>query len=96
MAVKKKIVALLDVNEDGRVDVKDMTHLIIRHEWMLVAGLFIFVGALGNVADFWNINSDAYWAAAGLAAILEYIDDTRKIQLQQHLASLRRDSPDKK
>jgi|TARA_R100001244_G_scaffold119658_1_gene89266 hypothetical protein len=80
MAVKKKIVALLDVNEDGQVDVKDMTHIIIRHEWMLVAGLFIFVGAIGNVIGYWTINSDAYWAAAGLAAMLEYIDDTRRIR----------------
>ena len=72
MAVKKKIVGLLDMNEDGQVDVQDMTHLIIRHEWMLVA--------IGNVIGYWTINSDAYWAAAGLAAMLEYIDDTRRIR----------------
>jgi hypothetical protein len=80
VAVRKKIVALLDVNEDGQVDVKDMTHIIIRHEWMLVAGLFIFIGAIGNVIGYWTIDSDAYWAAAGLAAMLEYIDDTRRIR----------------
>lgn len=80
MAVKKKIVALLDLNEDGQVDVKDMTYLIIRHEWMLIAGLFIFIGAIGNVVGYWTIDSDAYWAAAGLAAMLEYIDDTRRMR----------------
>lgn len=80
MAVKKKIVALLDLNEDGQVDVKDMTYLIIRHEWMLIAGLFIFIGAIGNVIGYWTIDSDAYWAAAGLAAMLEYIDDTRRMR----------------
>lgn len=78
--MKKKIVGLLDINEDGQVDVQDMTHLVIRHEWMLVAGLFIFVGAVGNVIGYWSIDSDAYWAAAGLAAMLEYIDDTRRIR----------------
>jgi hypothetical protein len=80
VAVKKKIVALLDLNEDGQVDVKDMTYLIIRHEWMLIAGLFIFIGAIGNVIGYWTIDSDAYWAAAGLAAMLEYIDDTRRMR----------------
>lgn len=80
MAVKKKIVALFDLNEDGQVDVKDMTYLIIRHEWMLIAGLFIFIGAIGNVIGYWTIDSDAYWAAAGLAAMLEYIDDTRRMR----------------
>jgi len=78
--MKKKIVALLDLNEDGQVNVRDMTYLIIRHEWMLIAGLFIFFGAVGNVFNYWSINSDAYWAAAGLAAILEYIDDTRRMR----------------
>jgi len=77
--MKEKIVALLDVNNDGELNVWDMTHLIIRHEWMFLAGLFIFVGSVGNVMGYWHIDSDAYWAAAGLAAMLEYIDDTRRI-----------------
>jgi len=80
MAVKGKIVAMFDMNEDGEVNLRDMTHIIVRHEWMFLAGLFIFIGALGNVFGYSNINSDAYWAAAGLAAMLEYVDDTRRIR----------------
>ena len=75
-----KVVGLLDLNDDGEVDVWDMTHLIVRHEWLFVAGFFIFIGSIGNVLGWWDIDSDAYWAAAGLAAMLEYIDDTRRVR----------------
>lgn len=78
--MRQKIVALLDVNDDGEVNALDMAHIIIRHEWMFVAGLFIFIGAVGNVIDWWTVDSDAFWAAAGLAAMLEYVDDTRRIR----------------
>jgi len=45
---------------------------------MLIAGLVIMVGSLGNVLDYWSIDSDFYWFCAGVAAVLEYIDDIRK------------------
>jgi len=76
--MKQKIEAWLDINDDGEVTVEDLSSLVVRHEWMLVAGAFIFIGAIGNVMGWWNIDSDAFWAAAGLAAILEYIEDIRR------------------
>ena len=75
MAVKGRITALLDANEDGEVDIRDL-HILIRHEWMFIAGAFILFGSIGNVMGWWSINSDAFWAAAGAAAMLEYIHDT--------------------
>ncbi len=73
--MKGRITALLDANEDGEVDIRDL-HILIRHEWMFIAGAFILVGSIGNVMEWWSINSDAFWAAAGAAAMLEYIHDT--------------------
>ena len=78
--MKDRIVALLDTDSDGKLNVKDMTHLVVRHEWMFIAGFFIFIGSIGNVLSYWHIDSDAYWAAAGLAAMLEYIDDTKRVR----------------
>jgi len=74
----KRIVALLDTDDDGELTIADLQTLVVRHEWMLVAGAFIFIGAIGNVMTWWNVDSDAFWAAAGLAAMLEYIDDYRR------------------
>ncbi len=76
--MKQKIEAWLDINDDGEVTVEDLSSLVVRHEWMFVAGLFICVGSIGNVIGWWDIDSDAFWAAAGLAAILEYIEDVRR------------------
>ena len=76
----KKIIGLLDVNNDGEVNVLDMSHIVLRHEWLLVAALFIATGAVGKVIGWWYIDSDLFWAAAGVAAIFEYIDDTRRIR----------------
>ena len=76
----KKIIGLLDVNNDGEVNVLDMSHIVLRHEWLLVAALFITIGAVGKVIGWWYIDSDLFWAAAGVAAIFEYIDDTRRIR----------------
>ena len=73
--MKGRITALLDANEDGEVDIRDL-HILIRHEWMFIACAFILVGSIGNVMEWWSINSDAFWAAAGAAAMLEYIHDT--------------------
>ena len=75
MALKKQITALFDANEDGEVDIRDL-HILIKHEWMFIAGAFIFIGSIGNVFGWWSIDSDAFWAAAGAAAMLEYIHDT--------------------
>lgn len=76
----KKIIGLLDVNNDGEINALDMSHMILRHEWLLVAALFIAIGALGKVIGWWYIDSDLFWAAAGVAAVFEYIDDTRRIR----------------
>lgn len=79
--MRKRIKAWLDVNEDGEVTVDDIQALapgIIRHEGMLIAGVVIMVGSMGNVLDYWSIDSDFYWFCAGVAAVLEYIDDIRK------------------
>jgi hypothetical protein len=74
----KKIKAWLDVNEDGDLTIDDLQILVVRHEWMFVAGVFISVGSLANVLGYAEINSDWFWFFAGIAAMLEYVDDIRR------------------
>ena len=79
--MRRRIKAWLDVNEDGEVTVDDIADFgtgVIRHEGMLIAGLVIMAGSMGNVLGYWTINSDFFWFCAGVAAVLEYIDDIRK------------------
>ena len=74
----KRIIAWLDMNSDGELSIDDLHLLATGHHWMFIGGLFIFIGSIGNVLGYWSINSDAYWAAAGLAAMLEYRDDVKR------------------
>lgn len=76
--MKKTLVKLLDFDEDGDVDLDDVAFLLIRHEWLFVAGLLITIGSMGNVLGYSNIDSDLFWAFAGLGMILEYKDDIRR------------------
>jgi|ETNmetMinimDraft_12_1059888.scaffolds.fasta_scaffold192192_2 hypothetical protein len=76
--MKKKIVALFDFNDDGEVNILDLHSVAVSHVWMLLAGGVIAVGSLGNVLDFWRIDSDFFWFCAGIAGMAEYIDDVRR------------------
>ena len=78
VVMPKRIIAWLDMDSDGELSIDDLRLLAVGHHWMLLGGLFIFVGAIGNVIDYWSIDSDAFWAAAGLAAMMEYRDDVKR------------------
>jgi hypothetical protein len=76
--MKQRIKAWLDVNDDGELTVVDFQTLLVRHEWMFVAGILISVGSLINVLGYAKIDSDWFWFFAGVAAMLEYVDDIRR------------------
>lgn len=76
--MKQKIKAWLDVNDDGDLTIDDLQTLVVRHEWMFVAGILISAGSLANVLGYTNIDSDLFWFFAGVAAMLEYVDDIRR------------------
>ena len=77
--MRKKISAWLDLNDDGKLTIEDVTETrMFSHEWMLLAGLAIAVGSAGNVLGYTNIDSDFFWFCAAVAAISEYLDDIRK------------------
>tara|TARA_R110002051_G_scaffold260800_3_gene320625 strand:- start:1942 stop:2184 length:243 start_codon:yes stop_codon:yes gene_type:complete len=79
--MRKKITAWLDKNEDGELTIDDIAYMSgFGHEWMLLAGVSIAIGSLGNVFGYWSIDSDFFWFCAAIAAMSEYIDDLRKKQ----------------
>ena len=76
--MKSDLVKLLDINEDGDVDVEDIRFLLVRHEWLFVAGVIITIGSLTNVLGYPNIDSDLFWTCAGAGMMLEFLDDIRR------------------
>jgi hypothetical protein len=76
--MKKSLVKILDVNDDGELDIEDVRFLLVRHEWLFVAGLAIAAGSLANVLGYTDIDSDLFWTCAGVGMVLEYVDDIRR------------------
>jgi|TARA_E500000305_G_C3932704_1_gene193543 hypothetical protein len=76
--MKSDLLKLLDINEDGDVDVEDIRFLLVRHEWLFVAGVIITIGSLTNVIGYTAIDSDLFWTCAGAGMMLEYLDDIRR------------------
>ena len=76
--MKSDLLKLLDINEDGDGDVEDIRFLLVRHEWLFVAGVIITIGSLTNVLGYTDIDSDLFWTCAGAGMMLEYLDDIRR------------------
>ena len=76
--MKKSLVKILDANDDGELDIEDVRFLLVRHEWLFVAGLVIAAGSLANVLGYTDIDSDLFWTCAGVGMVLEYVDDIRR------------------
>jgi hypothetical protein len=76
--MKRDLVKIFDVNDDGELDIEDVRFLLVRHEWLFVAGVIITMGSLANVLGYTNIDSDLFWTCAGLGMVLEYLDDIRR------------------
>ena len=66
-----KLMKLLDTNKDGIVDHRDFRQALLRYEWIVVTGLLLMIIPMGNVLGYTNINSDFFWALAGLCLTVE-------------------------
>ena len=50
----------------------------IKYEVLLVMGAILFIGGLFNAIGIININSDYFWALAGLTLIIEGLLEMRQ------------------
>ena len=67
----KRLLNVFDMNKDGRVDILDAKKAIFRYEWIVVTGLLLTIIPMGNVLGYTNIDSDFFWALAGLCLTVE-------------------------
>lgn len=45
--------------------------LLLRYEWLVLLGLLIAILSLSNVLGYTNLDSDVFWAVAGLGLAVE-------------------------
>ena len=67
----KRLFNLLDTNKDGKIDMLDAKKALFRYEWIVVTGLLLTIIPMGNVLGYTDINSDFFWALAGLCLTVE-------------------------
>ena len=64
---------IFDLNNDGIIDRHDIKKSIMRYEWIVVTGLLLTIVPMLNVLGYTNIDSDFFWALAGLWLTVEGI-----------------------
>jgi len=64
---------IFDLNNDGIIDRHDVKKAIMRYEWIVVTGLLLTIVPMLNVLGYTNIDSDFFWALAGLCLTVEGI-----------------------
>lgn len=64
---------IFDLNNDGVIDRHDVKKAIMRYEWIVVTGLLLTIVPMLNVLGYTNIDSDFFWALAGLCLTVEGI-----------------------
>ena len=73
---------LLDFNKDGRIDIDDFKHIMLRYEIILLGGIALIILPILNSTGYMEVDSDTFWILAGIVitaeALLEIIHERRK------------------
>jgi|TARA_B100000902_G_scaffold386987_1_gene430382 hypothetical protein len=77
-----KMRKIFDFNKDGKTDIDDFKHIMLRYEIILVGGMLLILLPLLNMAGYLQLDSDTFWILAGVVisaeALLEIINERRK------------------
>ena len=80
--VMKMVRKILDLNDDGEVNLADVKHLMLRYEIILVGGLLLTILPMLKLAGILTLDSDWFWILAGVVisaeAILEILQTRKK------------------
>lgn len=71
--VMRMVKKILDFNEDGKIDVDDVKHLLLRYEIILVGGLLLITLPLLKLAGILTLDSDWFWILAGVVISAEAV-----------------------
>ena len=71
--VMKMVRKILDLNDDGEVNLADVKHLMLRYEIILVGGLLLTILPMLKLAGILTLDSDWFWILAGVVISAEAI-----------------------
>ena len=74
---------IFDFNKDGKTDIDDIKHLMLRYEIILIGGLLLIILPMLKLAGVLTLDSDWFWILAGVVisaeAILEILQARKKV-----------------
>ena len=86
---------ILDFNEDGNVDLKDIKHLMLRYEIILLGGLLLIILPIFNSLGIITVSSDTFWILAGVVisaeALLEIYYEKKNAERAKELKFISED-----
>ena len=68
----------LDINEDGVVDLKDVEHLLLRYEIIVLGGALLIVLPILNTLNYISVDSHFFWILCGLVMLAEGLVEIRR------------------
>ena len=81
---------ILDLNDDGKIDMEDLKHLLLRYEIILVGGLLLIILPVLNTIGYITVSSDTFWVLAGIVitaeAVLELYYEKQKVKKLQFIS----------
>ena len=71
----KMVKKILDYNNDGKVDGKDVKDIILRYQYniILFGGLLLIILPVLNILDYIKLDSDLFWIVAGIVICAEVV-----------------------
>ena len=69
----------LDLNNDGVVDHKDVAHLLLRYEIIVLGGALLIVLPILNTLNYISVDSNFFWILCGLVIFTEGLGEIKQM-----------------
>tara|TARA_R110002012_G_scaffold67268_3_gene175400 strand:- start:4557 stop:4805 length:249 start_codon:yes stop_codon:yes gene_type:complete len=69
----------LDLNNDGVVDHKDVAHLLLRYEIIVLGGALLIVLPILNTLNYISVDSNFFWILCGLVMFTEGLVEIKQM-----------------
>ncbi len=70
----------LDLNNDGVVDHKDVAHLLLRYEIIVLGGALLIVLPILNTLNYISVDSNFFWILCGLVMLTEGMVEIKQMK----------------
>lgn len=73
----------LDINNDGIVDHRDIAHLLLRYEIIVLGGALLIVLPVLNTLNYISVDSNFFWILCGLVMLTEGLVEIKQMKKKE-------------